>query len=107
MTDRLQRVQLRRTKGWRIPANTVRVDRTTRWGNPVVIGEVWQGAVVPDAAQAVRLFRAGVEGGQQGFPSPSAIRAALRGKNLACWCRLDWPCHAHVLLEIANADERD
>ncbi len=28
---------------------------------------------------------------------------ALRGKNLACWCRLDQPCHADVLLEIANA----
>lgn len=28
--------------------------------------------------------------------------APLRGKNLACWCRLDQPCHADVLLEIAN-----
>jgi len=27
----------------------------------------------------------------------------LRGKNLACWCRLDQPCHADVLLKIANA----
>ena len=28
------RIQLRRTKGWRMPENTVKVDRTTRWGNP-------------------------------------------------------------------------
>lgn len=27
----------------------------------------------------------------------------LRGKNLACWCALDQPCHADVLLEVANA----
>lgn len=27
-------------------------------------------------------------------PSP------LRGKNLACWCRLDQPCHADVLLRL-------
>lgn len=27
---------------------------------------------------------------------------ALRGKDLACWCRLDQPCHADVLLELAN-----
>jgi len=27
---------------------------------------------------------------------------ALRGKNLACWCRLRDPCHGDVLLEIAN-----
>ena len=26
----------------------------------------------------------------------------LRGMNLACWCRLDQPCHADVLLRIAN-----
>jgi hypothetical protein len=31
----------------------------------------------------------------------------LRGKNLACWCRLDQPCHADVLLELANAEGRD
>jgi hypothetical protein len=35
-------------------------------------------------------------------PSHDDIRNALRGKNLACWCRLDQPCHADVLLEIAN-----
>ena len=37
-------------------------------------------------------------------PAPSTIdiRDALRGKNLACWCSLDSPCHADVLLEISN-----
>jgi len=35
-------------------------------------------------------------------PSIERIKAELRGKNLACWCRLDQPCHADVLLEIAN-----
>ena len=29
---------------------------------------------------------------------------ALRGKNLACWCRPGTPCHADVLLELANAE---
>jgi hypothetical protein len=28
--------------------------------------------------------------------------APLRGKNLACWCKLDQPCHADVLLWLAN-----
>lgn len=27
----------------------------------------------------------------------------LRGRSLACWCALDAPCHADVLLELANA----
>lgn len=26
----------------------------------------------------------------------------LAGKNLACWCELGSPCHADVLLEVAN-----
>ena len=29
--------------------------------------------------------------------------ASLRGRNLACWCPLDQPCHADVLLELANS----
>jgi hypothetical protein len=35
-------------------------------------------------------------------PSLDEIREALAGKNLACWCPLDHPCHADVLLELAN-----
>lgn len=44
----------------------------------------------------------------KGLPTPPTaeeIRAHLRGKNLACWCALDAPCHADVLIEIANAPE--
>ena len=29
----------------------------------------------------------------------------LHGKNLACWCSLDGPCHADILLKLANADQ--
>src|SRR5699024_4075911 len=30
------------------------------------------------------------------------VRAELSGRVLACWCPLDQPCHADVLIEIAN-----
>ncbi len=33
------------------------------------------------------------------------IRNELAGSDLACWCPLDQPCHADVLLEIANRGE--
>lgn len=36
-------------------------------------------------------------------PTIARIQAELRGKNLACWCSLDQPCHADVLLKIANS----
>jgi hypothetical protein len=93
------RVQLRRTKGWRMPPNTVKVDRTTRWGNHYRPGgPVWRTkgiGKVRDAAEAVDLFR------RLQAPHMTDI-AQLRGKNLACWCRPGEPCHADVLLELAN-----
>jgi Domain of unknown function (DUF4326) len=36
------------------------------------------------------------------WPIEKRIIAELRGKNLACFCRLDQTCHADILLRIAN-----
>jgi hypothetical protein len=103
------RIQLRRTKGWRMPANTVKVDRTTKWGNPFVIGERYpchEGyvggqecgyALIADNRDAVAAFRSWVEDESQ--PMNFDV---LSGKSLACWCKLDTPCHADVLLDLAN-----
>ncbi|WP_174851684.1 DUF4326 domain-containing protein [Youhaiella tibetensis] len=44
--------------------------------------------------------RAGAVAGRA--PTPDAVRADLAGRNLACWCSLDGPCHADTLLRIAN-----
>src|ERR1043166_280319 len=102
------RIQLSRKKGWRMPANTVRVARPSRWGNPFKVGKVKcthpdcepgsHGEVTP--AEAVRAFRDWLTGMLRIEPK---FLAPLRGKNLACWCKLGEPCHADVLLEIANA----
>lgn len=98
-----QRIQLSRASGWRMPPNTVKVDRSTRWGNPVVIGKPWEGEVVESTLHAVAIFRDGIACGCEPFPTANAIEA-LRGKNLACWCKPGAPCHADVLLELANAE---
>lgn len=101
------RIQLSRRKGWRMPANTVKVARPSCWGNPFRIGSIDEktGENIKDAAHAVRLYR------ERWFDSDilawkktihEAAREELRGKNLACWCPLDAPCHADVLLEAAN-----
>jgi hypothetical protein len=52
------RIQLRRTRGWRMPPETVKVDRTTRWGNIYVVekvGMTWLG----DLDEAGRQIMAG------------------------------------------------
>ena len=85
-----------------MPANTVKVDRTTRWGNPYV----GDGKMTPEArAYVISLFNEYLKRPEQA-DEIAAIRDQLRGKNLACWCPLDQPCHADVLLELANAPLR-
>lgn len=97
-----QRVQLKRSKGWKMPADTLKIDRTTRWGNPFTQRDC--GSVAAAVAKHAAWM-----GGQIAAPDgrePPAladIRQALRGHHLACWCALDGPCHAELLLKLANA----
>lgn len=91
------RIQLSRAKGWRMPENTVKVDRSTRYGNPFRIGDFG----IPDAEASVQRFREWMDGRVFGPQVP--YLPELRGKNLACWCKPGTPCHADVLLELANA----
>jgi hypothetical protein len=112
MTDKPIRIQRKRTKGWRKPPDTVYVGRGSKWGNPFRLlneegfplldefispGNYWE--PMKDWEQArtrvVELFR---ERCTDTLPNLSE----LRGKKLACWCPLDQPCHADVLLELAN-----
>lgn len=104
-----ERIQLKRTKGWRMPTNTVKVDRTTKWGNPFVPGRPapfgpLKGQQVADKRHAFVLYRS--------YAPLNAIlvkaaRSELVGLSLACWCGHDDPyedaCHAAVLLELANS----
>lgn len=89
-----------------MPPNTVKVDRSTRWGNPFRVGDrvhfgpsfSGRDELVRDASHACRLFRRHLFN----LRSATELIAPLRGKNLACWCAPDQPCHADVLLELAN-----
>jgi len=95
------RVQLKRSAGWKMPANTVKVDRTTRWGNPFTVAEC--GSVAVAVAQHGRWMRgeiAAPAGAEP--PALETLRAALAGRNLACWCALNGPCHADLLITLAN-----
>ena len=101
------RIQLSRAKGWRMPPNTVKVDRTTKWGNPFVVGKSGGAFTekVADRRHAWRLYQGVAPGNEE---LVKAARAELRGKNLACWCPHHDPyedvCHAAILLLIANSD---
>jgi hypothetical protein len=122
----LIRIQLSRKKGWKMPDNTVNVDRSTGFGNPfpVVKGtstsmgkttDVWivgtfegPGMWFKDTKAeatdiAVKAYRAWLmQPGQKGLRGRA--QTVLRGKNVACWCALGKPCHADALLEVANSE---
>lgn len=125
------RIQRRRVKGWRAPDGAVYVGRGTRWGNPctqvrypALDGTDWEhegrlhktsgerhAFVHPDQTitwhlvkeatreQAVAMFRGWLD---QRPALAEAARTELGGRDLMCWCPLDEPCHADVLLELAN-----
>ena len=114
MTDNPKRIQRRRTKGWQMPENTVYVGRPTLWGNPFS---------AEDVQKAVDAFRERIASHDTMLSfemGPGKLQFArdahkdclhwawrqwawenlptLRGKSLCCWCPLDQPCHADVLL---------
>jgi hypothetical protein len=111
-----QRIQLKRTKGWRKPADAIVVSRPSKWGNPFRVGApsaYWMGPgwgspfrpdPIPlmDADQITEIYRNMVTTNNGPFSREEVVEQ-LRGRDLACWCPLDQPCHADVLLEVANS----
>jgi hypothetical protein len=101
------RIQRKRTKGWRMPQGAVSVCRPGEWGNPHKVGVSLKKIDDPKyhyrrmtPQDAVDAYRADLPFWiAEGMVPPIET---LRGKDLACWCPLDQPCHADVLLETAN-----
>jgi hypothetical protein len=112
-----QRIQRKRTRGWRMPEGAVYVGRGSRWGNPWTIqtpqpdartvtspeGRIVLSAVGPDADRwartvATRRFA-------KWITTSGLDLTELAGKDLACWCKPTDPCHADVLLALANEGE--
>lgn len=98
-----QRIQLSRRKGWRMPENTRSVARPSIYGNPYRVGKDG----TPE--ECVARYRRDIEtvlAGEDGLHKAlmASLLRDIRGKNLACWCKLDKPCHADVLLDLANRE---
>jgi hypothetical protein len=107
------RIQRKRTKGFKLISPNglpiVCVGRGSRWGNPFVVGR--DGT----AAECVNKYADMLLPYRHHGPNSNLfhlyiseanledIQLSLRGKNLACWCKEGTPCHADVLLELANA----
>lgn len=94
-----QRIQRKRTKGWRMPADAVYVGRGTVHGNPYKI----EGYLTRELV--VSLFRTHMQRMKQNHPDNfDAMLAPLRGKKLACWCHPEKICHADVWIEFLTEE---
>ena len=84
-----------------MPPNTVCVSRPSKWGNLYTVADYYaagnSGSLTAARQAVVDLFKDGLNDYFRGL-----VMLHLRGKNLACFCPLDQPCHADVLLEVAN-----
>lgn len=109
-----------------MPEGAVYVGRPSRWGNPFEVRPaesrkggpkdmwgVWLAGVLLvrwdarelAASEAVARFRQSIIVEQHWrTPTLAGICTHLSGRDLACWCPLDQPCHADVLLAIANVE---
>lgn len=99
------RIQRRRSKGWKMPKNTVYVGRPTLFGNPFKTAETFRQMheVTSPIYGGHTILTVGDDHKVYRCASEQTIIKELAGKNLACWCPLDQPCHADILLEIANS----
>jgi hypothetical protein len=116
---RPQRMQVSRKAGFDLQAASRAlnglpaklVTRPGKWGNPFSIDDVAArygldraAAQAKAVAMAGEWLRGSLDKQLSPGPAPSRaeIRAELAGHNLACWCRPGTPCHADVLIELAN-----
>ena len=101
------RIQRKRTKGWRMPEGAIYVGRPSRWGNFAKVGDLYHSGfpghhlypyrewrVTLD--ETIALYRAWLTAVVRANPD---FLDPLRGHDLVCWCPLDQPCHADVLIE--------
>ena len=91
-----KRIQRKRTKDWRIPDNTKFVGRPTKWGNQCKITEE------VSREESVRLFSDRLDNLDE--TKREDLLTPLRGRNLACLCKVDQPYHADIPLQQANPE---
>lgn len=132
----MKRIQRKRTKGWRMPDNSIYVGRPTMWGNPFkVVGDTiyvfsryrfthnldpWIFHLMGDTEKAAEIYHECVLNNSMVYAYCADMRDIdivyiydhfkqisqnlnkLKGKDLVCWCSLDKPCHADVIIKIIN-----
>ena len=92
-----KRIQRKRVKGWRMPANTVYVGRPSKWGNNHKITDLRPPNEKLERDFAIVAYEVDL---RRKLTENPHFLDPLKGKDLACWCPLDKSCHADVILKM-------
>lgn len=94
-----------------MPPNTLKVDRSTVFGNPFIVQDRLSAS---DVTWLFRKWLCADRDTMDKYPELHGKRHTLMvnlhrltGKNLACWCKPSEPCHADILIELLAKQEID
>lgn len=98
-----KRIQRTRSKGAKLPPNTVCISRGTRYGNRFKVGDVNTdtGAMIT-LEKCLEYFEFELRRKYQGDALAEFLAPIREADYIACWCRIDRPCHGDILLRLAN-----
>lgn len=97
------RIQRKRSKGWRMPPNTISVTRPGKFGNPLSTASEFAAALdVFTAYPNVERLHSLTDDQNRRMRWIASHLGDLRGHDLACWCSVEKPCHAQVLLDFLH-----
>jgi hypothetical protein len=96
-----KRIQRKRTKGWKMPAEAIYVGRSTKWGNPFTDQDAVK-RYREIFVESIAMLKPGDTMFFNGREYTVDDLKELRGKDLVCWCSLKKECHADLLLTLAN-----
>lgn len=108
-----QRIQRKRTRGWRKPEGAVIVDRTSRYGNPFTVADCIAAGFADNEADARKLCVAAYDAWLDSEPEYATVEPERRewilanldrlaGRDLVCPCPPGGPCHGDSLIRRAN-----
>jgi len=98
-----QRIQRKRTKGWKQPKLTCYCGRGSKWGNPFIVGEKFTVCAYDLSYEFVMTLMLSLSLYEKWLDEMINLELVdltelLKYDYLSCWCPLDQKCHVDILI---------
>jgi hypothetical protein len=92
----MQRIEIKKTKGWRMPDNATFVGAGSKYENPFKVN------IEMDLDESLFLYRRYLN---KSIKNKTIDLTPLKGRDLACWCKRGHPCHADILMRYLEDED--